>query len=194
MPGSTVTVGGTGLSAVTAVTLGGASATFTISSDTQLLFTVPNLSAGPATIAVDFLAVVVDPGAFAVTGGGSQPNPPTNLVPSNITETGFDLAWTASSGASAYTPQLNGVSTTPVTGTGASFSGLTPGTPYVVDVLASNSFGSSGPSKSITVTTLPVVGPPPPASNSELPLVLAGAGALALVLVVLMRRPQSARR
>lgn len=195
-PGTTVTVSGTGFTGVTGVTLGGIAASFTVHSDTQLLFTVPNAAAGADPLALLFEDTVSDPGAFAVTGGGNQPNPPTNLQASNISETGADLTWTASTGATQYTPQVNGQSLSPVTGTSATLSGLSPGTTYSVDVLASNTAGTSGPSKTLSVTTLGAgpPPPPPPAGGNELLPIAAGGALLALVVYLAMRKPSHAGR
>ena len=92
-------------------------------------------------VAVDDLSVTVDG-----SGGDTQaPTTPTGLTSSNITETSFDLTWNASSdnvGVVQYNVYLDGSNLGSVTGTGASITGLTASTTYLVEVEAQDAAGN----------------------------------------------------
>ncbi|MEO1418192.1 MAG: S8 family serine peptidase [Bacteroidota bacterium] len=77
---------------------------------------------------------------------------PGNLTSSNITDNSFDLSWNAVSGANGYTVNING-STTTVSGTSYSATGLIAGTPHSVSVSANCSGGGSGTPSTTNVTT-----------------------------------------
>ena len=69
-PGTKVTLTGSGFSTVTGARVGGAPASFTVVSDTELTLAVPqSLGNGVDDIDLDYPGVVVDPSAFNVTGG-----------------------------------------------------------------------------------------------------------------------------
>ncbi|MEL6650410.1 MAG: S8 family serine peptidase, partial [Bacteroidota bacterium] len=94
--------------------------------------------------------------SLIVTGVQSSQNcnlaAPGNFNGSNISNSGFTLNWNAVSGASSYTVSVGGSSTT-VTGTSYSATGLAASTAYNCTVAANCSGGGSGNTSSITVTT-----------------------------------------
>ena len=78
----------------------------------------------------------------------TAPTAPTSLIITEITLSGFKVSWSGSTGATAYSYQLNGKQVTPsndkgVTDKYAVFSGLLPGTIYNIVVIASNPSGFS---------------------------------------------------
>ena len=77
---------------------------------------------------------------------------PTNFTASNIGDNSFDLSWNAVSGASSYT-LTSGGSSTNVTGTSYSLTGLFAGTTYSYSLVANCSTGGSGAAANIDVTT-----------------------------------------
>ncbi|MEM7372588.1 MAG: fibronectin type III domain-containing protein [Bacteroidota bacterium] len=77
---------------------------------------------------------------------------PGNLTSSNVGDNSFDLSWNAVSGANGYTVTIGGSSTT-VSGTSYSATGLTAGTSYDVSVSANCSGGGSGTAATTNVTT-----------------------------------------
>ncbi|MEM8890403.1 MAG: S8 family serine peptidase, partial [Bacteroidota bacterium] len=104
-------------------------------------------------IAIDDLAL----DASSSTADTDPPTVPTGLASSNITETAFDISWSASSdnvGVTGYTVYLDGSSLGTVTGTGASITGLTASTSYLVTVSAFDAAGNaSAQSSALSVTT-----------------------------------------
>ena len=90
--------------------------------------------------------------------------PPTAAVvtTSSLTDTSFVASWTGGTGATSYTYTLNGFAVTPYTDNGissktATFTGLTPSTPYTLVVRATNTTGSTA-SATTSITTL--IAPP----------------------------------
>lgn len=98
-------------------------------------------------------------------GGDTQaPTVPTGLNHSNLSSTGFSLAWTASGdnvGVTGYDVRVNGTILASPTTNSATLSGLSPSTAYVVNVRAKDAAGNlSAYSSSITVTTDAASGTP----------------------------------
>jgi hypothetical protein len=85
------------------------------------------------------------------------PTIPTGLSATGITETGFHLAWNASSdnkGVTAYDVFMDGILLTTVSNTSANITGLTGSNTYSMTVRAKDAAGnSSGPSNALEVTT-----------------------------------------
>ncbi|SFZ90000.1 Por secretion system C-terminal sorting domain-containing protein [Flaviramulus basaltis] len=102
--------------------------------------------------------VIATTNAFYAVGIGSEfvqtcaLNAPTSLAASSISDNSLTANWTAVSGAVAYNITIGGTTTT-VSGTSYTSSGLLPGTTYSVSVVANCSTGGSGTSSSISVTT-----------------------------------------
>ncbi|RYI30624.1 hypothetical protein EVU96_09415 [Bacillus infantis] len=105
------------------------------------------------------------------------PSPITEIVYTNVTQTGFDARWYGGSGADYYRVELyEGYDTYPVwedynySATSIEVSGRKPDTRYVLKVYGRNSSGNGEP-KSREVYTLPILPPSPPSSvgadNSE---------------------------
>ena len=94
-------------------------------------------------------------------GGGScvaAPAAPTGLAASSVSSTGLTLTWTAPAAPpncalGNYTVYQNGVAIGGVTGTIFNVTGLSPSTGFSFQVSATDSFGSSSPGASISVTT-----------------------------------------
>ncbi|WP_211747456.1 glycosyl hydrolase family 18 protein [Paenibacillus sp. Marseille-Q4541] len=97
-------------------------------------------------------------------GGGTTPTPdttaptvPTGLASSGITETSFQLAWTASTdnvGVTGYEVYRDGTLATTVATNSAAIVGLTAGTTYAFTVKAKDAAGNvSAASSSLSVTT-----------------------------------------
>lgn len=121
----------------------------------------------------------------SLSGGGGAtkaPNPATGLTAGTATTTTQPLTWTASvvdgthDAAATYLVeyQVSGASTWttgPTTSTsGATVTGLNPGTAYVYRVTAANAAGSAAPSSTVTASTLSgVVVVTNPANTSGLP-------------------------
>lgn len=77
---------------------------------------------------------------------------PNNFASSSINDNGFSLSWSSVSGASSYTVSIGGSSTT-VSGTSYTVTGLTEGTSYTCSVVANCSVGGNGTASSLNVTT-----------------------------------------
>lgn len=77
---------------------------------------------------------------------------PSSFTEANVTDTGFDLSWSAVSGATGYTLIIDG-SSYAVSGTSFSATGLTPGTTYSCVVYGLCSNGGIGSSATLDVTT-----------------------------------------
>lgn len=89
----------------------------------------------------------------------TPPSAPTNLVANYVTNTGFQLNWTAATdntGVIGYDIFRNGVkvNTSNVTGTVYNNTGLTPGTNYTLTVVAKDAANNQTSSTSLLVTTL----------------------------------------
>ena len=88
------------------------------------------------------------------------PVPPSNLVCSSSSTSGFTLGWDAPSGATAYQVRVgSGRWLTPDSSTSHGFSGLAAGGSFEVEVQAGNSGGwsASGSATCYTLTVAPVV-------------------------------------
>jgi gliding motility-associated-like protein len=85
------------------------------------------------------------------------PTVPSGLIATNITETGFHLAWNASSdnkGVTGYDIFKDGLLLTTVSGTSANITGLTASNTYSMTIRAKDAAGnSSGPCNVLEVTT-----------------------------------------
>ncbi|MGC4000224.1 MAG: chitobiase/beta-hexosaminidase C-terminal domain-containing protein [Anaeromyxobacter sp.] len=109
------------------------------------------------------LAYTVSPPAATI------PLAPTNVVPTPVSGTQIDLAWTASAGATSYTVNRGASSNGPFVVAGSpttnrfSDTGLTPGQQYFYYLTASNAAGTSTGSVAVYVTT-----PTPPAAPTGL--------------------------
>jgi len=95
---------------------------------------------------------------FSGSSGGdtTPPSTPTALSSSNISTTGFDVNWNASTddvGVVNYTVSLNGSVSGTTASTNFSFTGLSASTNYTVSVIANDAAGNSSSSASINVTT-----------------------------------------
>ena len=77
---------------------------------------------------------------------------PSNFSGSSINDNGFTLSWSSVSGAASYAVSVNGTSTT-VSGTTYTATGLISGTSYSCSVSANCSSGGSGTASSTNVTT-----------------------------------------
>lgn len=99
------------------------------------------------------------------------PTSPTNLAASNVTSTGFNLSWTASTdavGVTGYDVFQNGVFKTSVTGTSASITGLSAGTQYAITVKAKDAAGNASVASSVlNVTTVAGCGSAVPWNNTS---------------------------
>lgn len=90
---------------------------------------------------------------LGTVGGGCSLAAPNGLAASSIGDNGFTLSWNAVSGADSYTVSING-STSTVTGTTYTASGLTAGTDYTCNIVANCAGGGSGSvSSNLVVTT-----------------------------------------
>ena len=83
---------------------------------------------------------------------GTAPTTPTNLIASNITTSSATLSWTAVSSATSYTVNVGGTTYT-TSSNSYTLTGLTSNTTYSWSVMASNSYGSSSYSSSVSFTT-----------------------------------------
>lgn len=94
------------------------------------------------------------------------PAPPAGLHSGNVTGTGFNLYWSASSdnvGITGYNVYRNGTLVSSVTATNSSISGLTNGTTYTMTVRAKDAAGNlSSPSSPLSVTTSDTQAPTTP--------------------------------
>ncbi len=77
---------------------------------------------------------------------------PNNFVSSSVNDNGFIISWNSVSGAVSYIVTVGGSSTT-VSGTSYTATGLTAGTSYSCTVVANCSTGGSGAAASLNVTT-----------------------------------------
>lgn len=97
----------------------------------------------------------------AGSGGGdvSAPTTPSGLNYSNVSSSGFSVAWNASGddvGVTGYDVEVNGVVLASPVGTSATISGRASNTAHVVRVRAKDASGkTSSYSSSVTVTTSP---------------------------------------
>lgn len=96
-PGTDITVTGTGLSAITAVTVGGVAATFSVTSATQLVFTVPaNAVTGKIEISNSSGGLVTSTASFTVSAplplAVNTFSPSSALRGQTITVTGTSLS------------------------------------------------------------------------------------------------------
>lgn len=98
----------------------------------------------------------------ATTSGSSgsasaqPPAAPSGLQQTGATASSVTLGWSAVSGATTYTlvdPQTNTVLNSGISGTTVTITGLQPSTSYEVAVAACNTYGCSGASSGLTVTT-----------------------------------------
>ncbi|ASW56114.1 PHB depolymerase family esterase [Plantactinospora sp. KBS50] len=94
------------------------------------------------------------------TGGGGDPEPGTPAAPTGLTVTAstagsISLSWSAVSGATGYHVYRNGTKATssPVTGTTYTDSGLTAGTSYSYAVSAVNASGEGAKSSTVSAST-----------------------------------------
>jgi hypothetical protein len=126
---------------------------FVSTSDTTVTITGLN----PST-AYNFEVIAVNSigsSSAAVLNGlqtASPPPQPTNFAAGTITTTSIALSWTASSGASSYTVnyQVSGASSwttasSTITNTNTTITGLTSGTTYNFQLIATNSSGNGNP-------------------------------------------------
>jgi poly(hydroxyalkanoate) depolymerase family esterase len=101
---------------------------------------------------------------FGLDGGGTPtpPGAPTGLTVTGVTDTSVSLSWTAVSGATGYHVYRGGtkVTTSAVTGTAYTATGLTAGTGYTFTVTTVSASGESGQSAPVSATT--TGGTPPP--------------------------------
>ena len=145
----------------------GAQVTITASPPGGSIFTSWTLASGPGSILNPNQATTVFTfGSAAATvqanfASGPVPNPPTNVVASNVTTTGLTLSWTAPTGgatAAGYRVLQNGAPLPAVIpGTSTALTGLTSGTAYQFQVQAKNAAGEwSSSSTAILVTTTSV--------------------------------------
>ncbi len=92
------------------------------------------------------------------TGDTESPTVPTGLTSSNITVSGFDVSWNASTdnvGVTEYEVFIDGISSGLTASASYSVSGLNASTTYAVTVIAKDAAGNqSNSSSSINVTTL----------------------------------------
>lgn len=95
--------------------------------------------------------------ASSSTPDTEAPSVPTGLSASNVTQTSFDVSWSASSdnvGVTGYNVFLDGNFQGTTAGTSYSFSGLTAATSYSVTVSAFDAVpNTSSPSSALAVTT-----------------------------------------
>jgi chitodextrinase len=105
-----------------------------------------------------------------LTADTHAPTVPSGLVASNIAETSFTLSWAASTDNAAvtgYDVYRNGNLYTTVTGTSANISGLAPSTTISMTVRAKDAANNiSGPSSSLSVTTIDTHAPSVPSGLS----------------------------
>ena len=86
----------------------------------------------------------------------TPPSTPANLVSSNITETGFSVAWTASTdnvGVTGYELTLDGAAPVSESGLSHAFSGLHCASAYTVGVRAVDAAGNTSGFANLSVTT-----------------------------------------
>ena len=84
------------------------------------------------------------------------PTTPTNLTSSNVTDSSFDVSWTASTdnvGVTGYNVYLNGALNGSTASTSYSFSGLSASTSYTVAVEATDAAGNISGQATTSVTT-----------------------------------------
>jgi PKD repeat protein len=101
-----------------------------------------------------------------VVGDTTAPSVPTNVVASNVTTSGFNLAWTPSTdavGVTGYDVQLNGISYASPTGASVAVTGKPASTTYTIRVRARDAAGNySALSDPITqATATPAAAPVP---------------------------------
>lgn len=179
-PGDQVIIYGTNLSGATAVTFGGNSASFSITSSTEIVATVTNNFGTLAIVVTDACGNTFSAGNFSSV----PPNPcaapstqPTSFVASSVASTTLNGSFTAASGnPSGYLVVLSTTSLTgsPSDGTdytvgtslgggtvkqvsasnSVSLTGLTANTSYIITVFAYNGGGCTGGTKYNTTSPL----------------------------------------
>ncbi len=146
--GYNVYSGGTKL---TATPLTGTTFTATgLTQNTAYTFTVKAVNAAGESAASSGLTV---------TTNMTIPAAPTGLTSTGKTDTTVSLSWNAVGGASGYNVYSGGIklTSTPLTGTTYTATGLTQNTAYTFTIRAVNAAGESTASSGLTVTTVPHV-------------------------------------
>lgn len=90
------------------------------------------------------------------SGDTTPPTQPTALAPSNVTQTGLTLSWSASSdnvGVAGYDVHRNGIKIASATTTSSAQSGLACGTSYGFGVVARDAAGNASAPAQVTVST-----------------------------------------
>lgn len=102
---------------------------------------------------------------FGLDGGGSTPTPPgapAGLTVTGVSDTSVALSWTAVSGATGYHVYRGGtkITSSPVTATAYTATGLSAGTAYTFTVTAVSASGESAQSTPASATTTGGTTPP----------------------------------
>jgi hypothetical protein len=122
-------------------------------STTEPTYTKTGLTAG-TDYSVEVSASSVVGMSTATVTESVAPLPATPSTPTGLTVTPgvtqLAASWNVSSGATSYDVRLNGGTPVNVSGTTHTFTGLTAGTTYTVDVRANNAGGSSSYSSGVT--------------------------------------------
>lgn len=90
------------------------------------------------------------------------PDMPNNISISGITDIGATVSWSPVATASQYSVWVNGARWAGADSPGVEITGLQPNTSYDVYVTAANDGGESGPSSTLSFSTLPPVPTVPP--------------------------------